>query len=165
MRITEATLDKVCIVLYGFTVLYCVHCMPWKSVLINVCRWYVTAVTLDTMVFHCFWTYCYKQSRSNINRTCIKILSLSADIEISILSSWSLCLQDTVICNKQNLMPKLRKNRRIETRWGVKYYTAVRDAVFVTQAPPYVPAEPPPFLREHASVCDTLYVCSQCKDW
>ncbi|XP_076239300.1 uncharacterized protein LOC143182277 [Calliopsis andreniformis] len=61
-------------------------------------------------------------------------------------------------------MPKLRKNRRIETRWGVKYYTAVRDVVFVTQAHPYVPAEPPPSLKQHASPCETLYICAQCKD-
>ncbi|XP_076673308.1 uncharacterized protein LOC143371720 isoform X2 [Andrena cerasifolii] len=61
-------------------------------------------------------------------------------------------------------MPKLRKNQRLETRWGVKYYTAVRDAVFVTQALPYVPTEPPPSFKEHASVCDTLYMCAQCKD-
>ncbi|XP_076175117.1 uncharacterized protein LOC143150592 isoform X2 [Ptiloglossa arizonensis] len=71
---------------------------------------------------------------------------------------------DTVICNKQNLMPKLRKNRRIETRWGVKYYTAVRNAVFLMKAPPYVPAEPPPSLKEHVSEYDTLYMCAQCKD-
>ncbi|XP_053978236.1 uncharacterized protein LOC128876139 [Hylaeus volcanicus] len=61
-------------------------------------------------------------------------------------------------------MPSLRKNRRIETRWGVKYYTAVRNAVFLTKAPPYVPPEPPPSLRENVSDHETLYMCTQCKD-
>nr|XP_034174704.1 uncharacterized protein LOC117601695 [Osmia lignaria] len=71
---------------------------------------------------------------------------------------------NTVTCNKQNLMPKLRKNRRIETKWGVKYYTAVKNAVFVTQAPSYVPKEPPLTLREHVSEYETLHMCAQCKD-
>lgn len=62
-------------------------------------------------------------------------------------------------------MPKLRKNRRIETKWGVKYYTAVKNAVFVTQAPSYVPKEPPLTLREHVSEYETLHMCAQCKDW
>ncbi|XP_076629211.1 uncharacterized protein LOC143345722 [Colletes latitarsis] len=60
-------------------------------------------------------------------------------------------------------MPRLRKNRRIETRWGVKYYTALRNAVFL-KAPPYVPEEPPPSLKEHVTEHDTLYMCTQCKD-
>ncbi|XP_012147459.2 uncharacterized protein LOC100877784 [Megachile rotundata] len=71
---------------------------------------------------------------------------------------------NTVTCNKQNLMPKLRKNRRIETKWGVNYYTAVKNAVFVIQAPSYVPKEPPLSLKEHGSECETLLMCAQCKD-
>lgn len=62
-------------------------------------------------------------------------------------------------------MPKLRKNRRIETRWGVKYYTAVKNAVFITHKQPYVPTVPPPSLKEHVPECETLYMCTQCKDW
>ncbi|OAD55222.1 hypothetical protein WN48_04979 [Eufriesea mexicana] len=61
-------------------------------------------------------------------------------------------------------MPKLRKNRRIETRWGVKYYTAVKNAVFITQTQPYVPTVPPPSLKEYVPERETLYMCTQCKD-
>ncbi|CAK9821093.1 Zinc finger protein 687 [Anthophora plagiata] len=61
-------------------------------------------------------------------------------------------------------MPKLRKNRRIGTRWGLKYYTAVKNAVFLTQALPYVPREPPPTVKECVPQCETLYMCTQCKD-
>ncbi|KOC69016.1 Zinc finger protein 532 [Habropoda laboriosa] len=61
-------------------------------------------------------------------------------------------------------MPKLRKNRRIGTRWGLKYYTAVKNAVFITQALPYVPREPPPIVKEYVPQCETLYMCAQCKD-
>ncbi|XP_076766878.1 uncharacterized protein LOC143433403 [Xylocopa sonorina] len=61
-------------------------------------------------------------------------------------------------------MPKLRKNRRIETRWGVKYYTAVKNAVFLTQAQPYVPTAPPPSMRNYIPECETRYMCTQCKD-
>ncbi|XP_031847542.2 uncharacterized protein LOC116433524 isoform X1 [Nomia melanderi] len=59
-------------------------------------------------------------------------------------------------------MPRLRKDRGHKTRWGVQYYAAVRNAVFMIRTPPYVPPEPPPSLNKHE--CDTLYVCPQCKD-
>ena len=61
-------------------------------------------------------------------------------------------------------MPKLRKNRRIESMWGVKYYTAVKNAVFI-QTQPYVPIVPPPSLKEQVAEHETLYMCPQCKDW
>ncbi|XP_043528388.1 uncharacterized protein LOC122538411 [Frieseomelitta varia] len=60
-------------------------------------------------------------------------------------------------------MPKLRKNRRIESMWGVKYYTAVKNAVFI-QTQPYVPIVPPPSLKEQVPEHETLYMCPQCKD-
>ncbi|XP_078036582.1 uncharacterized protein LOC144469802 [Augochlora pura] len=61
-------------------------------------------------------------------------------------------------------MPRLRKKRGLKTGWGFQYYTAVRNAVFIIQTPPYVPPEPPPFIKSHDSESDTLYMCPQCKD-
>ncbi|XP_015437605.1 PREDICTED: uncharacterized protein LOC107192782 [Dufourea novaeangliae] len=61
-------------------------------------------------------------------------------------------------------MPRLRKDRGLESRWGVKYYTAVRNAVFMIQTPPYVPPERPPSVKKHDTESDTLYLCPQCKD-
>lgn len=58
-------------------------------------------------------------------------------------------------------MPKLQKNRRLESMWGVKYYTAVKNAVFI-RTQPYVP---PLSLKEQVSEHETLYMCPQCKDW
>ncbi|CAD1472767.1 unnamed protein product, partial [Heterotrigona itama] len=60
-------------------------------------------------------------------------------------------------------MPKLQKNRRLESMWGVKYYTAVKNAVFI-QTQPYVPIVPPPSLKEQVLEHETLYMCPQCKD-
>nr|XP_033338062.1 uncharacterized protein LOC117227159 [Megalopta genalis] len=61
-------------------------------------------------------------------------------------------------------MPRLRKERGLKTGWGVQYYAAVRNAVFIIRTPPYVPPEPPPSIKRHDSESDTLYVCPQCKD-
>lgn len=48
--------------------------------------------------------------------------------------------------------------------WGVKYYTAVKNAVFI-QTQPYVPIVPPPSLKEQVPEHESLYMCPQCKDW
>ncbi|XP_076655394.1 uncharacterized protein LOC143360446 [Halictus rubicundus] len=61
-------------------------------------------------------------------------------------------------------MPRLRKDRGPKTRWGVQYYAAVRNAVFMIRTPPYVPPEPPPSLNNHDTESGTLYMCPQCKD-
>ncbi|XP_012253646.2 uncharacterized protein LOC105684674 isoform X2 [Athalia rosae] len=61
-------------------------------------------------------------------------------------------------------VPKLRKNKRIEKRWGQRYYTTVKEAVFMLRSSPYMPAEPPPILRSDADDYQPLYVCKQCRD-
>ncbi|XP_017891692.1 uncharacterized protein LOC108631950 isoform X2 [Ceratina calcarata] len=62
-------------------------------------------------------------------------------------------------------MPRLRRNRRIETRWGVKYYAAVKNAVFISsQAHAYVPPPPPLTVKECFPECENLYMCTQCQD-
>ncbi|CAL1677913.1 unnamed protein product [Lasius platythorax] len=63
-----------------------------------------------------------------------------------------------------DIKPKLRKNRRIENRWGVMYQVAVEDAVFGKKYSPYMPTEPPASLSEEIMESDPLYVCKQCKD-
>lgn len=62
-------------------------------------------------------------------------------------------------------MPKLRRNRRTETRWGDKYYTAVKNAVFITETQPYEPTLSSFPLEEYVPECENLYMCTQCKDW
>ncbi|XP_012286471.1 uncharacterized protein LOC105703005 isoform X2 [Orussus abietinus] len=64
----------------------------------------------------------------------------------------------------QSLPPRLRKNKRLQYRWGVKYYAAVRETVFSMRSSPYMPAEPPPGLREEGVDSEPLYVCKQCRD-
>ncbi|XP_076297719.1 uncharacterized protein LOC143217385 [Lasioglossum baleicum] len=61
-------------------------------------------------------------------------------------------------------MPRLRRDRGPKTRWGVQYYAALRNAVFMIRTPPYVPPEPPPSLKKHDTELGTLYACPQCKD-
>lgn len=63
------------------------------------------------------------------------------------------------------MTPRLRKNQRLEKRWGDTYYAAVREAVFNVHTSTYTPAEPPPSLRNETDDCEPLYVCKQCNDW
>ncbi|XP_067210682.1 uncharacterized protein [Linepithema humile] len=65
---------------------------------------------------------------------------------------------------EQNVTLKLRKNRRIDNRWGSQYFVAVHDTVFGLQHLPYMPMEPPASLSEEIVESDPLYVCKQCKD-
>ncbi|KAG7213365.1 hypothetical protein KM043_002660 [Ampulex compressa] len=67
-------------------------------------------------------------------------------------------------CSNQKFLAKLRKNRRLELRWGNDYHAAIRDAVFALQSSPYVPSKLPPYLTQGGSQTDQLYVCKQCKD-
>ncbi|XP_029159345.1 uncharacterized protein LOC114931463 isoform X2 [Nylanderia fulva] len=59
--------------------------------------------------------------------------------------------------------PKLRKNRKVENKWGSLYQIIVDDAVFGYYSP-YMPTEPPASLSEEIVESDPLYVCKQCKD-
>ena len=69
----------------------------------------------------------------------------------------------TVSLNTDRFFPKLRKNRKLECRWGVSYYDALQKAVFANDQAPYIPAEPPQSIKEE--IDKTGYVCIQCKDW
>ncbi|XP_032666009.1 uncharacterized protein LOC116841773 isoform X2 [Odontomachus brunneus] len=60
--------------------------------------------------------------------------------------------------------PKLRKNRRIENRWGLQYEISVQYAAFGRQCLPYMPTESPVPLSEEIVESEPLYVCEQCKD-
>lgn len=60
---------------------------------------------------------------------------------------------------------KLRKNRRIDNKWGPQYFLAVNNTVFTLQHSPYMPVEPPASLSEEIVESDPLHVCKQCKDW
>lgn len=79
----------------------------------------------------------------------------------------TICFQDVGFDSKctYDIKPKLRKNRRIENRWGVMYQVAVEDAVFGKKYSPYMPTEPPASLSEEIMESDPLYMCKQCKDW
>lgn len=66
---------------------------------------------------------------------------------------------------EQSVALKLRKNRRIDSRWGAQYFVAVNDTVFGLQRLPYMPMEPPASLSEEIVESDPLHVCKQCKDW
>ncbi|XP_046472070.1 uncharacterized protein [Neodiprion pinetum] len=61
-------------------------------------------------------------------------------------------------------LPRLRRNKRLENKWGQKYYTTLNEAVFMQQSIPYMPAEPPASLQNEADDCHPLYVCTQCND-
>ncbi|XP_011148454.1 uncharacterized protein LOC105188607 isoform X2 [Harpegnathos saltator] len=60
--------------------------------------------------------------------------------------------------------PRLRKNRKIENRWGLQYEISVQYAAFGRQCLPYMPTEPPASLSEEVVESEPLYVCKQCKD-
>lgn len=61
--------------------------------------------------------------------------------------------------------PKLRKNRKVENRWGLQYEISVQYAAFGRQCLPYMPTESPVPLSEEIVESEPLYVCEQCKDW
>ncbi|XP_046738091.1 uncharacterized protein LOC124406650 isoform X2 [Diprion similis] len=61
-------------------------------------------------------------------------------------------------------LPRLRRNKRLETKWGQKYYTTVNEAVFMQQSIPYMPAEPPASLHDEVADCQPLYACAECND-
>ncbi|XP_024947294.1 uncharacterized protein LOC107274222 isoform X2 [Cephus cinctus] len=75
-------------------------------------------------------------------------------------------LQDTILVSRQisKIMPKLRKNKLLENKWGSKYFSAVKDAVFTMRPSPYMPSEPPPSLSKETTESQPLYVCKQCRD-
>lgn len=64
----------------------------------------------------------------------------------------------------QPFVPKLRKNKRLDNRWGLRYYLAVKEAVFASRTSPYMPSEPPLPLSEDDGDSQPLYVCKQCRD-
>ena len=85
---------------------------------------------------------------------------MSKSIQLTI---WFQNGPDSQCANKTRL--KLRKNRRIENKWGLMYCAAVEDAVFGQPCPSYMPTEPSASLSEEIVECDPLYICEQCKDW
>lgn len=77
----------------------------------------------------------------------------------------TICFQEVVDSKCTNdIRPKLRKNRRIENKWGAMYQVIIEEAVF-GKFSPYMPTEPPASLSEEIVELDPLYVCKQCKDW
>ncbi|XP_014468347.1 PREDICTED: uncharacterized protein LOC106741150 isoform X2 [Dinoponera quadriceps] len=62
------------------------------------------------------------------------------------------------------ITPILRKNRRVENRWGLQYEVSVQYAAFGRQCVPYMPTEPPASLSEEIMGSEPLYVCEECKD-
>ncbi|XP_066594701.1 uncharacterized protein [Prorops nasuta] len=66
--------------------------------------------------------------------------------------------------NGLNHLPILRRNHRIEEKWGLDYHYAVRDAVFCQKVLPYTPLEPTPALSEQIGESEPLYTCEECRD-
>ncbi|XP_043276572.1 uncharacterized protein [Venturia canescens] len=65
--------------------------------------------------------------------------------------------------SKEDLpIPRLKKNKKLESRWGIGYYDAINKAVFNTDYTPYMPSEPPASIKK--DVDKTGYVCKQCRD-
>lgn len=78
-----------------------------------------------------------------------------------------MCLQDVDSTSTKPpcTVPRLRKNRKIENRWGSQYQIAAQFAVLGRQCYPYVPTERPASLSEEIVESEPLYVCKYCKDW
>ncbi|KAI4501486.1 hypothetical protein M0802_003363 [Mischocyttarus mexicanus] len=64
--------------------------------------------------------------------------------------------------NNQNIT--LRNTRRIYKKWGLKYLTAVKDAVFKMNLVPFVPLKTPASLKCENEESNLVYVCQQCQD-
>lgn len=61
-------------------------------------------------------------------------------------------------------IPKLRKNRKHELRWGVEYFNALKEIVFTVEPKSYVPAVIPKELRGNDGEDESLNACKQCHD-
>ncbi|XP_011309104.1 uncharacterized protein [Fopius arisanus] len=66
--------------------------------------------------------------------------------------------------NEKSELPKLRKNRRHELRWGPQYFTAIKDIVFTIDPKPYVAPEIPKELRIPNEPEHSLHTCKYCND-
>ncbi|XP_015113304.1 uncharacterized protein LOC107038612 [Diachasma alloeum] len=66
--------------------------------------------------------------------------------------------------NERNEIPKLRKNRRNELRWGEEYFNALKASVFAVDPNPFVPAEIPEELRLKNEEMQPFYTCKHCND-
>lgn len=61
-------------------------------------------------------------------------------------------------------IPRLKKNRKHELRWGHQYYTALQDAVFSVKDNCYRSSEMPVSLRENVPTPQKNFVCDSCND-
>ncbi|KAK0175456.1 hypothetical protein PV327_009204 [Microctonus hyperodae] len=64
----------------------------------------------------------------------------------------------------KNCMPRLKKNRKHELRWGHQYYTALQDAVFSVKNNCHRSSEMPVSLRENVHTPQKNFVCDSCND-
>ncbi|XP_063990271.1 uncharacterized protein LOC135169315 [Diachasmimorpha longicaudata] len=66
--------------------------------------------------------------------------------------------------NNRNEIPKLRRNRRHELRWGEEYFNALKNTVFAVDPKPFVPADIPEELKFKNEELQPLHSCNHCSD-
>ncbi|KAK0083713.1 hypothetical protein PV325_008335 [Microctonus aethiopoides] len=64
----------------------------------------------------------------------------------------------------KNCIPRLKKNKKHELRWGHQYYTALQDAVFSIKDNCHRSSEMPVSLRENVPTSQKNFVCDSCND-